>query len=159
MQTKLLTLSYADDLTLFAKDHAGAQLLLDIACEIFAFIGIKINPSKTIYARSPAAYNVLDSEKLTLSHLLNKDATIHTNVPIPKEAVIAPNSEFKYLGVHTRFTVGPKEDAKVHGISGISKWNLQFRRIVQVCENIKRQAKRRPITIAERSKQRRLFNA
>jgi hypothetical protein len=97
-ETGVLALSYADDLTLVAGSHDQAQHVLDIACEIFAFIGIKINPNKTVYARSPAACKKDRSELLTLSYLLQNDAEIVEGKVIPPEAIIAPEKEIQVPG-------------------------------------------------------------
>ena len=48
MNEEIVSLSYADDLTLLTDTFEKCQNLLNLACEIFAFIGIKINPTKTV---------------------------------------------------------------------------------------------------------------
>ena len=145
-----------DDVTMTAGSFQNAQTLLHLAAEINIACGIRGNSSKTLVSHSPAAYRKSSTTNLEGAHLkptyvmsqLTERMTILNNVPIPDKGILAPQDEFRMLGVFLRFMANTN-DALIPHSPFPNKWTLVYEAAKNLTNKVVWHLKHRKSTIEE----------
>jgi hypothetical protein len=152
--TTVSNMIIVDDVTMTSGTAENAQKLLDLAAEINIACGIRGNPSKTLISHSPAAYrkscstdgNGIIQKPVYIMSMLNNRMQIQNNEVIPPKGILAPQDEFRMLGVFLRF-IPSNSDPQVTHISAPNKWTLAFKAAEKLCHQVSHHLKYRNATI------------